>query len=252
MRIDWSTLALQLINFAILMWLLRRFLYRPVLRVIDARRQAADARYAEARSAAETAKRQLSELEAQSAGAATARAAAIADAREQGRRLIETRRAEAEREARSLLDETRQTLVREREALLAEARRTALEMAAGMTRRVLAEIPEPLRIQGWLERIEQRLKSLPVAERTELEGELAAGAPLRVVSACPIPPSFEERWRARLREIFARPDVAVSFETDTALIGGAELHFPHATLGLSVASAIRALQEEAARHDEPH
>lgn len=251
MRIDWSTLALQLINFAILMWLLRRFLYRPVLRVIDARRQAADARYAEAQRAAETAKRQLSELEARSAGAAAARAAAIADAREQGEQLIEARRAQAERDARSLLDETRQTLVKEREALFAEARRTALEMAAAMTRRVLAEIPEPLRMQGWLERIEQRLKSLSAAERAELEGGLPAGAPLRVASACPIPSDLEERWRACLREIFG-PDVVVTFETDTELIGGAELHFPHATLGLSIASAIKALQEEAARRDEPH
>jgi len=251
MRIDWSTLALQLINFGILVWLLQRFLYRPVLRVIDARRQAADTRYAEAQRTAEAANTRLSELEAQSAAFAAARAAALADAREQGRQLIEARRAQAERDARSLLDETRQTLAREREILLAEARRTALETAAAMARRVLAEIPESLRMQAWLERIDQHLKSLSAAERTELEGELPARAPLRVVSACPIPPALEERWRARLREILG-PNAAVTFETNAELIGGAELHFPHATLSLSIAHSLSALQQEAARHDEPH
>lgn len=251
MRIDWSTLALQLINFAILVWLLQRFLYRPVLRVIDARRQAADTRYAEAQRTAETASRQLSDLEKQKADVAADRATAIANAQEQARQLIVARRAEAERDARSLLDEARQTLARERETLLAEARRTALEMAAAMARRVLAEIPESQRTQGWLERLDQRLEALSAAERAELEQELAAGAPLRVVSAGPIPPDVGERWSARLREVLG-PHFSVTFETDAKLIAGAELRFPHATLGFSVAGAISALQQEAARHDDPH
>jgi F-type H+-transporting ATPase subunit b len=251
MRIDWTTLALQLVNFAILVWLLQRFLYKPVLRVIDARRQAADTRYAEAQRTAETAKQQLAELETQRAGVAADRAAALAVAREQASQLIEARRAEAERDARSLLDETRQTLARERETLLAEARRTALDMAAGMARRVLAEIPESLRLEGWLERIDSHLGSLSPADRAELAGELAAGAPLRVVAAWPIPADARERWRARLRKTLG-PDAAITFETNVALVGGAELHFPHATLGFSVAGAIGALQLEAERHDEPH
>lgn len=251
MRLDWSTLALQLINFAILVWLLQRFLYRPVLRVIDARRQASDTRYAEAQRVADTARRQLAEVETQRAGVAADRAAALTVAREEARQLADTRRAEAERDAKALLDETRQTLARERESLLAEASRTALDLAAEMARRVLAEIPESLRLEGWLERIDGHLKSLPPAERAELSGELAAGASLRVVSAWAVPIEAEERWRRRLRETLGT-DAAVAFETNAALIGGAELRFPHATLGFSVEGAISALQEEGGRHDESH
>lgn len=39
MLIDWFTLIAQLFNFLILVWLLKRFLYKPVLRVIDEREQ---------------------------------------------------------------------------------------------------------------------------------------------------------------------------------------------------------------------
>ena len=46
MHFDWSTLALQTVNFAILVWLLHRFLYRPVLRLLDARRTEIDKQYA--------------------------------------------------------------------------------------------------------------------------------------------------------------------------------------------------------------
>ena len=56
MGLDWTTLALQLVNFAILVWLLQRFLYRPVLRVIDARRAALVGEQAEAAHEVEAAR----------------------------------------------------------------------------------------------------------------------------------------------------------------------------------------------------
>jgi hypothetical protein len=36
MRFDWGTFGLQTVNFAVPVWLLRRFLHKPVLRMIDA------------------------------------------------------------------------------------------------------------------------------------------------------------------------------------------------------------------------
>ena len=37
MLIDWFTVAAQAVNFLILVWLLKRFLYKPVLAAIDER-----------------------------------------------------------------------------------------------------------------------------------------------------------------------------------------------------------------------
>ena len=37
MLIDWFTVGAQAVNFLVLVWLLRRFLYRPILKAIDAR-----------------------------------------------------------------------------------------------------------------------------------------------------------------------------------------------------------------------
>ena len=39
MLIDWFTVSAQIVNFLILVWLLQRFLYRPILDAIDAREQ---------------------------------------------------------------------------------------------------------------------------------------------------------------------------------------------------------------------
>ena len=37
MLIDWFTVCAQTLNFLILVWLMRQFLYKPILRAIDAR-----------------------------------------------------------------------------------------------------------------------------------------------------------------------------------------------------------------------
>ena len=86
MHFDWSTFALQTVNFAILVWLLHRFLYRPVLRLIDARRAEIDKQYADARGAETKAKDQLAAVAAERAGIAAERAAALAAGGRSGRR----------------------------------------------------------------------------------------------------------------------------------------------------------------------
>ncbi|AVW90898.1 F0F1 ATP synthase subunit B family protein [Celeribacter baekdonensis] len=57
MSIDWITVAAQIANFLVLIWLLKRFLYRPILDGIDAREAEIKARMqqaAEAEAAAKT------------------------------------------------------------------------------------------------------------------------------------------------------------------------------------------------------
>ena len=48
MLIDWFTVIAQVINFLILVWLLKRFLYRPILNAIDAREKRIAAEIADA------------------------------------------------------------------------------------------------------------------------------------------------------------------------------------------------------------
>ena len=39
MQLDWTTFILEIINFLVLLWILQRFLYRPILASLDARKQ---------------------------------------------------------------------------------------------------------------------------------------------------------------------------------------------------------------------
>ena len=48
MLIDWFTVGAQALNFIILVWLLKRFLYKPILNTVDAREKRIAAELADA------------------------------------------------------------------------------------------------------------------------------------------------------------------------------------------------------------
>jgi F-type H+-transporting ATPase subunit b len=244
---DLWTFALQTINFAILVWLLHRFLYKPVLRRIDSRRAELDALRAEAAGAEMEAKDRLAAIDAERAGIAAERAAALKTAAAQAEEAAVARRAQAERDAAALLGEARKTLAVERDQALAESRTAALDLGMGVARRLLAEVPIELRAEAWLTRIEQHLAGLSDAERAELSIGMNRGGTLRVVTAMPLPDPVASEWRARLHRTFGQ-NFAISFDVDDALVGGAELHFPQAVLRFSWRSALAAMWAEIETH----
>lgn len=50
MLIDWFTVGAQALNFLVLVWLMKRFLYQPILNAIDAREQNIAAKLAQAKA----------------------------------------------------------------------------------------------------------------------------------------------------------------------------------------------------------
>lgn len=249
MRFDWWTLGLQTVNFAVLVWLLHRFLYRPVLSMIDARRAAIQRQYAEAKAVEDKAKGHLAELEAERAGIAAERAAALKAAAAQAQEAAEARRARAEREAQALIDAARKTLATERERALADLRRGALDLGAEFARRLLAEVPMQLRAEAWIERIERHLAALPKVDLDTLTGQITNGGALTVVTAAPLPAEMVDTWRVRLRSSLGN-GTAIEFAVDPGLIAGADLHFPTAILRFSWQSALATARSEIGTHGD--
>ena len=249
MHFDWSTFALQTVNFAILVWLLHRFLYRPVLRLLDARRAEIDKQYVEAHMAEAKAKDEFAAVEAERAGIAAERAAVLERAAVQAEEAAAALRAQAEREAAEFLDAARKALAAERALALAEARRGALDLGADIAGRLLAEVPMKLRAEAWLARIDEHLAALSQTERDALTQQLVDGAQLTVMTASPLPAETAEAWRARLHRALG-DRVAIGFGTDPHLVAGAELHFPNAVLRFSWQSALAAMRAEIAGNDD--
>ena len=250
MHLDWWTIGLQTINFGILVWLLNRFLYKPVLALIDARKAEVRKQFDAAKTVEEKAKTQLAGIESERAGIAAEREAALKVARTQAQEMAETRRAQAEREAQALIDATRKSLAGEREKALDEAQRLALDLGAEFAQRLLAEVPMQYRVEAWIERIEQHLTALSSSERDALARQLADGRSLTVVTACALPPATLDQWKDRLRRVLGVSG-GMTFEVNPDLIAGAELHFPTAILRFSWQSTLMAARTEVGAHARP-
>jgi len=119
--INW-TFVLNLINFAILLFVLNQILYKPVIRVMEGRR----ARLAEQLKQAESRRHQAKELKAKrEAELARARAEArelLEGARREGADLLRKERARALAEAHELIVQAEAVAAREREELEQELR----------------------------------------------------------------------------------------------------------------------------------
>ncbi len=243
MHLNWSTLALQLINFAILVWLLQRFLYRPVLRMVDARRASIAQQYAQARSTENEAKQHLAAIEAERATIAAERASARQTSLAEANAQLSAARAQAEREANGLLEQARSTLAQEREQLLGATRAAAFELGVQITRRLLLELPAPLRSEAWLNRIERYIQGLRAETRSELLAQLEGDGQLTVATALPLEQGAAKVWRERLQQALAG-DITITYAVDATLIAGAELRFPRATLSFDLGSVLATLRDQ--------
>lgn len=194
MQLDATTFILELVNFAVLVWLLHRFLYRPVSAVIDRRRAGIDRSMADAREAMAKAERLRADYDARFAGwereraqARAALAAELAAARSKG--LAEAARAaQAERERLAALAQKRETDLRR------EAEERALGLAAAFAARLLSRIAGAETQSKLVEAFVEDLAGWP-AERMEsvARAARAAGGKLAVSSARALEPG--ERGR---------------------------------------------------------
>jgi len=251
MHLDLWTIALQTVNFVILAALLYRFLYRPVLAMIDARKAEIRRQYDDAKAMEVKARAKLEAAASAREGLVAGREAALKAAATQAQQAAEVLLTQARREAQALLEGVRNTLAAEREHALDEARRAALDLGAEFARRLLAEVPAPVRGEAWIERIETQLNALPKPERESLLKQLANGHVLTVQTATPLPAAAAEDWKARLRRSLG-DGVAIEFEVNPELIAGAELHFPDAVLRLSWQSELSSLRSEIEAHGNAH
>jgi F-type H+-transporting ATPase subunit b len=251
MRFDWLTFALQTINFVVLVWLLRRFLYQPVLSLIDARKAEIQTQYDKAEVIEAQAKARLQETESERAGIAAEREQMLKRAAEEGDEAARTRVARADQEASAFLDSARKTLAAERAAALIEARRAALDLGSDIARRLLAGMPVKLQAEAWLEQVEQRLAALTKTERDRLTSQSSDGATATVATAVPLPEDIMEEWRERLLRALG-DHLVIAFKSDPELAAGVELYFPTSILRFSLRSELAALRSEIEAGEQNH
>ena len=240
MAIDWTTFVLEIVNFLVLVWLLKRFLYQPVLRVLAERRAGIEHGLAEARQT-ET---RAAELQAQFENR-------LAEWQQEKAALKAGLESELAAERARQTQAMHQQLAQERERQLAleahhqgerqrEQEAQAIAVARGFATRLLARLASP--------ELERRLVEVFLDDFTDLSEDQLAGlrtaaespeTRIAITSAYPL----SEDQRRRIAECIAarlgRP-LGLTCTEDARLLAGLRVAVGPWQLGLSLADELAA------------
>lgn len=220
MEFNWTTFALEIVNFLVLVWLLKHFFYRPVLDVIGRRRAGIEKTLADARTTQTEAQGLKENYEARTAewskekDAARAKfAEEISAERERAMEALRTSLAD-ERERTRVLNEKRE----------AEWRRTveeqAISLGAAFSAKLLSRFATPELESRLVDVTLEELPRLPAAQAQALAVNAKNGTmKLTVTSVYPLDEDRRKAIRASLSALVGRP-VEPDFGANPELLAG--------------------------------
>jgi len=245
-ELDWSTFLLEVINFLILVWLLKRFLYRPVLNVVAQRRQKIDAELAEAAKGQEEATTLKQQYEAR-----------LADWEQEKRGALDKLEQQIEQERGKRLQQLDTELQQQRLKYQArdlqqqaqwrnQAETEALQLGSAFAARLLQSLSGAeldLRLQQLF--IEQ-LAALPERALGEMrDGWQKGNVRIEVVSATALDEARQQAIRQVLEQTLGHHDGEWHFSQDEELIAGLRVSIGGWTMAANLQDELRFFTEAA-------
>ena len=242
MLIDWFTVGAQALNFIILVWLLKRFLYKPILHAVDAREKLiateladANAQKAEAQKERDVFVRKNEEFDSKRAGLL---GKATDEAQAEGRRLLDNAR-----KAADALSGKRQQVLHDDANTLSQAlrRRTQQEVFA-IARKALTDLAATSLEQRMGVVFIDRLRAMDAKAKADLAEALKTASESALMrSAFDLPAAQRAAIQKALDEIFAT-QIRLRFETAPALVSGIELTTNGQKLAWSIADYLSSME----------
>jgi F-type H+-transporting ATPase subunit b len=244
MLIDWFTVIAQTVNFLILVWLMKRYLYQPILKALDSREQRiaaelahADAKEAEAIAERDEFKRKNEEFDKQRAGLLNK---ASDEAASERQRLLDTARKDAD----SLRGKQQESLRSEYQHLNEElAHRTQSEVF-DIVRKVLADLSGESLEARMTEVFVQRMKGLNSDEKSRLAVMFKSPyQPALIRSAFELAPEQRTTIENAIKGTLAATATA-RFEVVPNLVSGIELVIQGQKVAWSIAEYLTSLEKD--------
>jgi len=243
MLIDWFTVVAQIINFLILVWLLKRFLYKPILTAIDAREQRiaakladADAKKMEAQKERDAFQQKNEDFDKQRIERMNQVAEAVSAERAQ---LLDA----ARQESSDLRAQLQVTLKNERHSLNEALSHRAREEVFAIARKTLIDLADTTLEDRVTAVFLDRLRELDDGEMADLKLVFKASVdPLLIRTAFTLSTEQCAAIETTINGVLGE-EKAVKFETAPDLISGIELVANGRKVAWSIASYLASLEE---------
>lgn len=243
MNINWFTVIAQVINFLILVWLLKRFLYKPILNAVNEREKKIAAQLEDAKAEKAEAEKERDEFSKKNE-----------DFDQQKKALMDKAVSETATERQKLLEQARDeanTLSANLEAASQESQenlnrqivqKTQKEVFA-ITRKTLADLASLSLEEQSVNIFIRRLNELGADERkTFIETFKPGSDPVLIRSAFELPEKQQTEIKKSVGEIL-KTEPAFQFKTAPELISGIELTANGYKLAWSISQYLNSLEK---------
>ncbi len=242
MLIDWFTAGAQVLNFLILVWLLKRFLYKPILRAIDAREQLVSAKLADAVAKQAEAQQDRDLFQRKNAEFATQRTSLLGKATEDANAERQRLLGQAREAADALGVKRRQTMLTDAQRLNQALSRRAQDEVFAIARKALTDLATTTLEERMSDVFTRRLHAMDGGTKDSLGRALkAASEPAILRSAFELPLEQRATIQHALNETFAGT-IPLRFETAPDLVSGIELTANGQRLEWSIAGYLSSLE----------
>ena len=244
MLIDWFTVGAQTLNFGILVWLLKRFLYKPILNAIDAREKRIAAELADAATLKAASKKEHDEFQSKNQAFDEERSGLLSKATEEARMAREHLLADAHRDADSLRVQQDDAMRCDQVKLGKEITRVAAQEVFGIARKALKDLAAADLEERMGEVFTRHLREMDGKAKESLATALKTSSePAIVRSTFEMPAKERETIQNALNETFSAA-IRIRFETAPNTISGIELTVSGQKLAWSIAEYLKELERK--------
>ena len=243
MLIDWFTVGAQVLNFLILVWLLKHFLYTPILNAIDAREKRIATELADADAKKTEAQKERDDFQNKNKAFDEQRSALLVKAVDEAKAEREHLLDEARKAAESLRAAQATTLRNDQARLGSEITRLAKNEVFGIARKTLADLATVSLEERMGEVFTRRLREMDGKAKELLGAALkTASEPAVVRSTFDVGAGQKAAIQNALNETFSAA-IRVRFETSPDLISGIELTANGQKVAWSIADYLASLEK---------
>jgi F-type H+-transporting ATPase subunit b len=243
MLIDWFTVGAQVLNFLILVWLMKRFLYKPILNAIDAREQRIASELADADAASAEARRERDAFQHRNEEFDQHRADLWSKATDEAKAERERLLAEARKAADALSAKRQESLANDARNLNQTITRRTQDEVFAIARKVLTDLATTSLEERMGEVFTRRLRALDMDTMHGLAKALkTASEPALVRSAFDLPADQRAAIQNALNETFSA-EIRIRFETAPDLVSGIEFTTNGQKVTWSIAAYLASLEQ---------
>ncbi|NVK50668.1 MAG: F0F1 ATP synthase subunit B [Cyclobacteriaceae bacterium] len=244
MQIDWFTLVAQVINFLVLMWLLRRYLYKPILKAIDERESKIVAQLKDAESKKKEALKERVEFNKKNEKFDSERdelmQKVIDESKEQKKKLTEKARLEANALKKKLDDEILANHAAQKNEIEENIQREVLEIA----RKTLADLSSVDLEKQMVRTFVAKVNQLGKEEKEKFVSTLASGKDsILVQSAFDLSKTEKSEIEKEVNSL-TKKEYDFEFKVTPKLISGIELSANGYKLSWTISEYIHSFENE--------